>query len=253
MKDALGRIRTVLLLGGTSEIGLAVAEALVRARGARTVVLAGRDPAALDDAGERLRKHGATTGTLTFDALALDTHADLVEEAFDRYGDIDVVVAAWGVLGDQERAEDEPAAAVEVATIDYVSALSTLLPVATRLERQGHGALVVLSSVAGLRGRRSNYVYGSAKAGLDVFAQGLGDRLAPSGIQVLVVRPGFVHTRMTRGLEPAPLATTPQVVAREVVRGLDRGDHTVYAPQAMQGAMAALRALPRALFRRIPA
>lgn len=252
MKDALGDVQTVLLLGGTSEIGLATVEALVRERGVRTVVLAGRDESALEAAGERLRTLGAATPTLHFDALQTDAHAGVVQEAFDRHGDIDVVVAAWGVLGDQEEAERDPAAAVHVATVDYVAALSTLLPIADRLETQGHGTVVVLSSVAGLRGRRSNHVYGSAKAGLDIFAQGLGDRLAPRGIDVLVVRPGFVHSRMTQGLEPAPLATTPDVVAASILRGLDRGAHTVYAPGLVRLVMLVLRALPRAVFRRLP-
>ena len=252
MKDGLGRVQRVLVLGGTSEIGRAIAEALVRRRGTRHVVLAGRDPERLEGAADELRRLGATVDTAPFDAADLDAHAGLVDRVWETHGDVDVVVAAWGVLGDQEQAEVDPAAAVHVATVDYLAALSVLLPVAARLEAQGHGSLVVLSSVAGVRGRRSNHVYGSAKAGLDVFAQGLGDRLHDHGIGVLVVRPGFVHTRMTEGLDPAPLATTPDVVASQVVKGLDRGAHTVYAPPAMQAAATVLRALPRAVFRRLP-
>lgn len=252
MKNALGDVQTVLLLGGTSEIGLAIAEALVRGRGVRTVALAGRDPAALEAAGAPLRQLGAETPTLHFDAFEVERHPDVVTTAFEQHGDIDLVIAAWGVLGDQQEAELDPDAAVRVATVDYLAAVSTLLSVADRLEHQGHGGLVVMSSVAGLRGRRSNYVYGSAKAGLDVLAQGLGDRLAPQDIGVLVARPGFVHTRMTAGLDPAPLATTPEVVATAVVRGLDRGAHTVYAPGLVRWVMTVLRALPRAIFRRLP-
>lgn len=252
MKDGLGRVERVLVLGGTSEIGRAIADALARERGARHVVLAGRDASGLDVAAASLRDAGAQVDTVPFDATELDKHPQLVDEVFDAHGDIDVVVAAWGVLGDQAEAERDPAAAVHVATVDYLAALSVLLPVARRLEAQGHGALVVLSSVAGVRGRRSNFVYGSAKAGLDVFAQGLGDRLHDRGIDVLVVRPGFVHTRMTEGMDPAPLSTTPAVVAQQVLRGLDRGAHTVYAPPAMQAAAAVLRGVPRAVFRRLP-
>lgn len=252
MKDGLGRIHRLLVLGGTSEIGLAIASALVAERGARHVILAGRDASALQAAGSGLRDAGAQVDTAAFDATALDTHGRMVQAVWETHGDVDVVVAAWGILGDQAELERDPSAAVHVATVDYVAGVSVLLPVADRLEAQGHGQLVVLSSVAGQRGRRSNHVYGSAKAGLDVFAQGLGDRLQPAGVDVLVVRPGFVHTRMTEGLDPAPLSTTPDVVARQVLRGLDRGSHTVYAPPAMQAAAAVLRGLPRGIFRRLP-
>lgn len=252
MRDGLGNVERVLLLGGTSEIGLAVTERLIRERGARHVLLAGRHPVALDGAAAGLRVHGARVDTHAFDATDLDKHAAMIDEVWDTHGDVDVVVAAWGVLGDQLAAEQDHGAALHVATVDYLAAVSVLLPVADHLETQGHGALVVLSSVAGLRGRRSNHVYGSAKAGLDVFAQGLGDRLHPRGVDVLVVRPGFVHTQMTAHLDAAPLATTPEVVAEQVVKGLARRAHTVYAPPAMRAAAGVLRALPRGLFRRIP-
>lgn len=252
MKDGVGRVQRVLVLGGTSEIGLAIAETLVRDRGARHVVLAGRDTDRLDQSGAGLRSAGAEVDVVKFDAAALDTHGAMVDEVFATHGDVDVVVAAWGVLGDQAESERDPDAAVRVATVDYLAGLSVLLPVASHLERQGHGQLVVLSSIAGVRGRRSNHVYGSAKAGLDVFAQGLGDRLHPQGIGVLVVRPGFVHTRMTEGMDPAPMSTTPDVVAAQVLKGLDRGAHTVYAPAGVQAIAAVMRTVPRAIFRRLP-
>jgi decaprenylphospho-beta-D-erythro-pentofuranosid-2-ulose 2-reductase len=116
---------------------------------------------------------------------------------------------------------------------------------------QGHGTIVVLSSVAGERVRASNFVYGASKAGLDGFAQGLGDSLRGTGVEVLVVRPGFVHTRMTAGLDAAPLATTPEAVAKAVVEGLARGSHTVWVPAALRFVMIALRHLPRPIFRRL--
>lgn len=253
MRDALGRIGTVAVLGGTSDIGTAIARVLVRGRGARRVILAGRDPDALARRGEELRAAGATaTPTMTLDALDGDTHEEFVGRLFDEHGDVDVVVFAVGILGDQHVAERDRKAALQIVQTNYLSAVSVGIPLAARLEEQGHGSLVVLSSVAGERPRRANFIYGSSKAGLDAFAQGLGDRFHGTGVRVLVVRPGFVHTRMTRGMDPAPLAVQPADVAREVVRGLDRGAHTVHVPPAARWLMAVLRHLPRPLFRRLP-
>lgn len=252
MQDALGSVQSVLVLGGGSEIGLATAEQLVRGR-ARTVVLAARDPARLGTAVERLTAAGATTvDAVAFDATATSTHAELVEQWWRRYGDFDVVVLAFGVLGDQEQAEHDASAAVAIVQTNFTGAVSIAVPIAARLRAQGHGTLVVLSSVAGERARRANFVYGSTKAGLDAFMQGLGDALVGSGARVMIVRPGFVHTRMTAGLEPAPFATTPEAVATAVRRGLERGSEIVWVPGALRFVMSALRHLPRPLFRRLP-
>jgi decaprenylphospho-beta-D-erythro-pentofuranosid-2-ulose 2-reductase len=120
------------------------------------------------------------------------------------------------------------------------------------MKQQGHGTIVLLSSVAGERVRKSNYVYGSSKAGIVGFAQGLGDSLAGTGVRVMVVRPGFVKTKMTAGLDPVPLSTTPEAVADAIVKGLARGSDTVWAPAPLRGVMAALRHVPRAIFRRLP-
>ena len=125
------------------------------------------------------------------------------------------------------------------------------LPAARRLRAQGHGTLVVLSSVAAERARRANFVYGSSKAGLDAFCQGLGDSLVGTGVRVVVVRPGFVHTKMTAGHKPAPLSTTPDAVADVVVRGLEKGAETIWAPPPLRFVMSGMRHLPRPLWRRI--
>ena len=138
-----------------------------------------------------------------------------------RFGDIDLVIAAAGVLGDQEVDEHDPAAAAAVMTTNYVGLAAALLAVADRMRHQGHGRLIVLSSVAGERARRANFIYGSSKAGLDAFAQGLADALVGSGVAVTLVRPGFVVGRMTEGMVPAPFATTPEAVADAVARGID--------------------------------
>ncbi|MCX6431851.1 MAG: SDR family NAD(P)-dependent oxidoreductase, partial [Actinobacteria bacterium] len=160
MMDALGEPQSVLVLGGGSEIALATVLALPRAR-LRRVVLAGRPSTALDAAVTTLTAAGiGGVVTETFDAVDTASHADVINRVFDG-GDIDIVLLAFGVLGDQMEAEADPDAAVAVATINFTGAVSAGLRVATRLRAQGHGVLVVLSSVAGDRARRSNFVYGS--------------------------------------------------------------------------------------------
>jgi decaprenylphospho-beta-D-erythro-pentofuranosid-2-ulose 2-reductase len=252
MRDALGLPQSVLVLGGTSQIGVTTAAALAERR-ARTVVLGARDPARAAEAAERLRAAGAeTVEAVRFDASDdPEAHERFADEVFDRFGDIDLVLVVFGVLGDSERAAADGPAATELARTNYLGAVSALVPIARRMRAQGHGALVVLSSVAGERVRKSNFVYGSSKAGLDGFAQGLGDWLAGSGVHVMVVRPGFVETKMTAGLDPAPLSTTADAVAEAILDGLARGSHTVWVPSALRWVMAALRHLPRPVFRRL--
>ena len=189
---------------------------------------------------------------MPFDALDRSAHGDLVTTVFAR-GDIDVVLVAFGLLGDQTAIDSgDDVEAIAVTETNYLGAVSVGLPVARSLRLQGHGRLVVLSSVAGERARRSNFVYGSSKAGFDSFFQGLADWLAGTGVEVLVVRPGFVHSRMTKGMRPAPLATTPDAVAEAVAQGLAGRRHTVWAPPALRWVMAVLRLVPRPLFRRLP-
>ena len=253
MKDALGDVGSVLVLGGSSEIALATVR-LLAARRTRTVILAARRPHELEGAVEELRAAGATTvETLPFDANDdAEAHARFVDDVFDRHGDVDLVLAAAGVLGDQSVAERDGAAARAIVGTNFLGLVSALVPCAERLRAQGHGTICVLSTVAGERPRRSNFVYGSSKAGLDAFAQGLGDSLAGTGVNVVVVRPGFVHTRMTEGLDAAPLATTPEKVAEATLEGIAKGAHTVWAPPALRYLMSVLRHLPRPLFRRLP-
>jgi decaprenylphospho-beta-D-erythro-pentofuranosid-2-ulose 2-reductase len=248
--DASGGPQTVALLGGTSEIGLAIVERLVRGR-TRRVVLAGRDPAGLDSAAQRVRAAGPVeVATVAFDAAATGTHDQMVDNLFSG-GDLDVVVLAFGVLGDQAGMLADPDRAVELAEVNYVGGLSVGLRVAARLRAQGHGRLVVLSSVAADRARRSNFVYGSSKAGLDAFAQGLSDELWGTGVGVVLVRPGFVRTPMTAGLDEAPFATGPEQVAQAVERALRQRHQVVYVPSVLRLVMSGVRHLPRAAMRRL--
>lgn len=250
MKDAFGTPQSLLILGGTSEIALATARRLI-ARRTRTVWLAGRPTSALETAAAGLRELGADVRTVAFDALDSDSHESALAPAFTE-GDIDMVLLAFGILGDQARDENEPGAAVRVAQTNYTGAVSAGLICARALQAQGHGSLVVLSSVAGERARRANFIYGSSKAGLDAFAQGLGDALHGTGVHVMVVRPGFVRTRMTAGLPEAPLATTPEAVATAIEVGLRRRSETVWVPGPLRLVMSALRHAPRAVVRRLP-
>lgn len=238
MRDGLGRYGRVLLLGGSSEIGRAVLDALPLASGAQ-VVLAGRDVEALRGPGVEVEH---------FDALDPTGHATFVERVLAG-GDLDLVVVAAGIL---ESNQDDPAqAAREVLTTNLVGLVSVLVPLAEAMRAQRHGTVVVLSSIAGMRPRKANYLYGASKAGLDAFATGLGDDLAGSGAQVLVVRPGFVHSRMTAGLPVPPLASTPKQVAAAVAGALAKNRDLVYAPLPLRAVAPALLLVPRRLWRRL--
>ncbi|GAA3769261.1 decaprenylphospho-beta-D-erythro-pentofuranosid-2-ulose 2-reductase [Streptomyces chiangmaiensis] len=249
-KDAFSSPKSLLILGGTSEIALATARRLI-ARRARTVWLAGRPSPDLESAAEQLRELGADTRTVAFDALDPEAHESALGKVFAE-GEIDVVILAFGVLGDQATDERDPMAAARVAQTNYTGAVSSGLVCARALQDQGHGALVVLSSVAGERARRSDFIYGSSKAGLDTFAQGLGDALYGTGVHVMVVRPASVRRRGTPARDAAPMATTPEEIAAAIELGLHRRSEVVWVPGALRLVMSALRHVPRTLFRRLP-
>jgi NAD(P)-dependent dehydrogenase (short-subunit alcohol dehydrogenase family) len=242
----------LLLLGGSSEIALAIARRLAVAGRLRPFLL-GRDPERLAQALELLDSVGAVGGEFgVLDADDLTSHAAAITGAFERAGGFDVVVLAIGVLGGQAGLDADTAESLEVMRVNFLDCGSLLLHTLRRLRAQGRGTLVVLSTVAAERPRASNPVYGAAKAGLDALAQGLADATARSGVRVLVVRPGFVTTRMTEGLKPAPFATTPEDVAEATVRALSGRAHTVWVPTRLRTVFTLLRHVPRALYRRLP-
>lgn len=256
MRNAVGTVDSILLLGGRSEIGLAIAERLVR-HGSRRVVLAARgtkDEADLGEAPRRLRAAGPVElHVLEFDATEPQTHSEVIAEAVRLVGDLDVVVSAFGVLGDQLDLEGAPQAAARHTEVNLTGHVSAGLAAAERLRTQGHGTLVVLSSVAGVRARRANFIYGAAKAGVDAFAQGLDDALHGSGARVLIVRPGHVHTTMSAHVTAAPFPATPGEVAVRVVDALHDGRPTVWVPRILGPVSVALRLLPRPVWRRLSA
>ncbi|HZN75513.1 MAG TPA: decaprenylphospho-beta-D-erythro-pentofuranosid-2-ulose 2-reductase [Micromonosporaceae bacterium] len=250
MIDALGTPQSLLLLGGTSDIGLAIAYRYLSLRRIR-IVLAGRASDRLDAASARLIAAGASVETVEFDAANTDPHESLIEGIF-AMGDIDVAVVAFGLLDQQCIGDLRPSRAVEIARVNYLGAVSVGVTLARAMCRQGHGAIVALSSVAGERVRGSNFLYGSTKAGMDAFYTGLGDCLAGSGVRVVVVRPGHVRTKMTAHLPDAPLATTPDAVAAAVTNAVWSGRQQVWVPRLMRPVMSVLRHLPRSVFRRLP-
>lgn len=240
----------VVIFGGRSEIGVEVAERL--APGA-TVVLAARRADQLDEQVSALRTAGATAvHTVEFDADDVASHGPLVQRLVAEHGPIGTAVVAFGILGDQARAEADADHAVAVVHTDYVAQISLLTHLAATMRAAGRGALVVFSSIAGVRARRANYVYGSAKAGLDAFASGLADALHGSGVRLLIVRPGFVIGRMTQGMDPAPLSSTPAQVADATVRALRRGRRTVWVPAPLAVLAFAFRMTPQFVWRRMP-
>lgn len=242
--------RLVVVFGGRSEIGVELATRL--ADGA-TVVLAARNADRLIDQVAAVTAAGAAAVHVReFDADELASHAPLVDSIVADFGPIATAVVAFGILGDQARAEADPAHAAAIVHTDYTAQVSLLTVLAATMRTAGSGALVVFSSVAGARPRRANYVYGSAKSGLDAFARGLTDALHGSGVRLLLVRPGFVIGRMTEGMSPAPLSSTPTQVADAVAGALAKGRSEIWVPRSLGVLVLALKLMPRAMWRRLP-
>lgn len=249
MINAVGAPQSLLLLGGTSDIALAVARRY--ARSGLRVLLAARPSERRTAAAAELGGLGCAVTEIDLDARDHVSHAATVEAAFAD-GDVDLAVLAFGLLGDPEQDWVDPELALELAEVNFAAPVHLGVLLANRMRAQAHGRIVALSSVAGERVRRSNFVYGSTKAGLDGFFLGLGEALREHGVKVLVVRPGFVHSKMTEGLDAAPLAVSPEDVADAVVSAVAGGKELIWVPNAMRVVMSGLRHVPRPLFRRLP-
>ena len=252
MRDAFGHPQSVIALGGTSDIVVPLLAQMAATGRCRSAVLAGRDELALADSARRLRDRVQRVVTVRFDATG-DDAATTVDHCFESVGEpVDLLVVAVGELGHQERDESDPRRIAQMVTVNFTWPAAALAAAAVRMRRQGHGRLVVLSSVAGYRVRRANFTYGAAKAGLDAFALGLSESLRDTGVGVHVVRPGFVHTKMTAGREAAPFAVEPERVAGDVMRGLEAGQTVIWSPGLLKWIFGAFRLLPQALWRRVP-
>lgn len=250
MRDALGEVQSVLVLGGGSDIGRALCLRLVAGR-CRTVILAGRPEDDMESVAADLRRAGTQVEMRHWDATDVADHAKVINEVFDEFGDIDLVYVPAGILGSQPAFEADPVFAAKAVEINFGGLVSACLVVSDRLRRQGHGVIVLMSSVAGVRARKDNFVYGSTKAGLDTFAQGLGDSLMGTSVRVMIVRPGFVHTKMTEGMEAASFSTTPTKVAEVILNGLTKGEEIVWAPPLLKYPFFILRLLPRSIWRKV--
>jgi short-subunit dehydrogenase len=240
----------IVIFGGRSEIGVELATRL--APGA-TVVLAARHSDDLGNEVAAVKQAGAAAVyTVEFDADDLNSHSPLVESLVVEHGPIGTAVLAFGILGDQARAEKDPAHAAAILHTDFVAQASLLTVLAQTMRAAGSGTIVTFSSIAGARVRRANYVYGSAKAGLDGFCSGLADALNGSGVRLLVMRPGFVIGRMTEGMAPAPFSRTAPQVADATVRALNGRRHSVWFPWQVGALAVVMRLLPRPIWRRMP-
>jgi decaprenylphospho-beta-D-erythro-pentofuranosid-2-ulose 2-reductase len=256
--DAVGNPQAILLLGGTSEIGLAICERYLRNANARIVLADLPDHPGKDKAIAQLKAAGAkSVEWIDFDGLDTASHPNVVDAAFAG-GDIDVAIVAFGLLGNAEELWQDQRKAVQIAQINYTAAVSVGVLLGEKLRAQGFGQIIAMSSAAGERVRRSNFVYGSTKAGLDGFYLGLGEALRPSGVRVLVIRPGQVRTTTTiehlksTGAKEAPFTVDKEAVAELAVTSAAKGKELVWAPGTFRYLMMVLRHIPRPIFRKLP-
>jgi decaprenylphospho-beta-D-erythro-pentofuranosid-2-ulose 2-reductase len=252
MIDATGIPQTVLLLGGSSEIGLAIVGEYLAHRPVRVILAALPGDEAVPAAKAALEQAGASAvHVLDFDATDFDSHPAVIDAAW-AIADVDLAVVAFGLLGDAERLWQDQRLAVLAAQVNYTGAVSVGVLLGQKMKAQGYGQIVAMSSVAGELVRRSNFVYGSTKAGLDGFYRLLGEALAPFGPKVLVVRPGQVRTRMSAMVKEAPLTVDKEDVARQVVAAVRKGERLIWAPPPFKLVMMALKHVPGPIFRKLP-
>ena len=253
MLNAVGQAQHILLLGGTSEIGLAIVAELASRGGNPTVTLCARkDSPRIDGAISAVQQAGAGHVRLVdFDALDFASHPAVLDAAFAD-GDVDVAVVAFGTLGDQEQLWQDQAAAVASAQTNFTAPMSVGVLLGQHMKRQGNGKIIALSSVAGQRVRRSNFVYGASKAGIDGFYLQLGEALKDDGVKVTVVRPGQVRTKMTAGLDEAPLTVNKEDVAKAISKAVDNKKTVIWVHPLFQPIMFILKHLPLPILRKLP-
>ena len=243
-------MRKILILGATSAIAQATAR-LFAADGA-AFCLVGRGEARLEIVAQDLTTRGAGQALcLTADLGQVEGHRELIQRAEAALGGLDLALIAYGTLGDQQAGQADFAVAHRELHTNFISVASLLTHLANLMEPRGQGTIAVISSVAGDRGRQSNYIYGAAKGGLSVFLQGLRNRLAPAGVAVLTVKPGFVDTPMTTAFAKGPLWVGPEVVAAGIHQGVVKGREVVYTPWFWRYVMWIIRAIPERFFKRL--
>ncbi|QLB63258.1 SDR family oxidoreductase [Paraburkholderia caribensis] len=243
-------MKNILIVGATSAIAIACARQWAK-EGARFFLVA-RNGERLEQVAGDLKARGAQLASChQLDIDRLDLHAAMLEQCAAELGALDVVLVAPGTLPDQAACQSDPAVAVKEFTTNATSLIALLTPIANTLEAQKRGTLAVISSVAADRGRPSNYLYGSAKAALSAFCEGLNARLFKAGAHVLTIKPGFVATPMTAGLPlPGPLVATPEKVASDILRAIDKRKDVVYTPWFWSLIMLIIRSVPKPVFKR---
>jgi decaprenylphospho-beta-D-erythro-pentofuranosid-2-ulose 2-reductase len=256
--DAVGNPQSILLLGGTSEIGLAICARYLKDSPARIILADLPGHPKRDEAIAAMKAAGAkSVEWIDFDGVQNDTHPAVIDAAWGS-GDVDVAIVAFGLLGDAEELWVNQRKAVQIAEINYTAAISVGVLVGEKMRAQGSGRIIAMSSAAGERVRRSNFVYGSTKAGLDGFYLGLGEALQEFGVHVLVIRPGQVRTATTiahlkaTGAKEAPFTVDKEYVADLAVTASAKGKDLVWAPGAFRYVMMVLRHVPRPIFRKLP-
>jgi short-subunit dehydrogenase len=243
-------MKNIVIVGATSAIAIACAREWA-VKGARFFLIARNQERMEQVAADLTARGAASVAAHRLDIDRLDDHAAMLADCAAHMDSIDIVLVASGTLPDQAACQRDPAVAVREFHTNALSLIALLTPIANRLEAQRHGTLAVISSVAGDRGRPSNYLYGSAKAALQAFLEGLRARLFKVGVHVVDVKPGFVATPMTAGLPlPGPLVATPEKVAKDIVRAVERKKDVLYTPWFWWGIMLIIRNVPRFVFKR---
>ena len=242
--------RRALILGARSAIAQAIARSL--AQNGWNLVLAARHSQRLEPVAADLRlRTERTVHLFDFDALDLDMHADLAGRVRAAAGEFHLAVCVFGSMGDAVAERSDTVVMVRTMTTNFTAAAVCLAHLANDFEARGEGGIIGISSVAGDRGRQSNYPYGAAKAGFSTFLQGLRNRLAPRGIHVLTVKPGFVDTPMTHGKEGMFLVASPDRVARDILRAWQKGQDVLYTPWFWRWLLLIIRWIPETLFKRL--
>lgn len=243
-------MQRVLIIGATSAIAEATAR-IYAERGSRLYLVA-RTPARLDTIVQDLRIRGAAdVGRDTLDINDLSRHEAVLDAAWATLGDVNVVLVAHGTLPDQKACEASVETAMAEFATNATSTIALLTLLANRMEHAGHGTITVISSVAGDRGRASNYLYGSAKAAVSTFLGGLRQRLSKHGVEVVTIKPGFVDTPMTRDFKKGALWAKPQAVAAGIVKASDKGKSVAYLPWFWFVIMTIIRCVPEFIFKRV--
>lgn len=244
-------MKNILIVGGSSAIAIACARQWA-GDGAR-LFLTGRHPIRLDAVAQDLRVRGAqSVFTDVLDVNDHHQHPAMLDACRSALGSIDIVLIAHGTLSDQALCERDVEAALHELSTNAISTVALLTLLASEFEAQKRGMIAVISSVAGDRGRASNYVYGAAKATVTTFCEGLRARLFKSGVRVLTIKPGFVDTPMTAGLSlHGPLIASPERVANDIVRAVARGKDSLYTPWFWGTIMLVIRSLPSFVFKRV--